>query len=150
MLKEGDPVPEFELLDANGDMVRSTDLLGGPVVIYFYPHDDTPGCTAEACSFRDSYELFTDAGAKVVGISSDSPESHKRFAERHRLPFTLLSDEGGKVRKAFGVKGALLIPGRVTFVVDQTGIVRLVFNSQFRTQEHVDRSLEVIRSLNVK
>jgi peroxiredoxin Q/BCP len=152
MLKVGDRIPDFELMDGNGHMVCSKDILSmGPAVIYFYPHDDTPACTAEACSFRDAFEYFTDAGAQVVGINSDSPESHRRFAEKHHLPFILLSDGNGEVRRSFGVRNSLgFLPGRVTFVVDGDGMVLLVFDSQFRVQEHVSRSLGIIKGLAEK
>jgi peroxiredoxin Q/BCP len=147
-LKVGDKVPDFELEASDGFKVRSKDLRGkGMVVIYFYPHDDTPGCTAQACSFRDLYHDLKDAGAEVVGISSDTAASHKRFAEKHRLPFTLLSDVGGKVRGSFGVPRSLgLLPGRVTYVVDPDGTIVYIFNSQTRAEEHVKRALEFIRS----
>src|SRR5690606_34936307 len=100
------------------------------VVLYFYPKDDTPGCTVEACSFRDAYAVFSDAGAEVVGISSDSVGAHKAFADKHRLPFRLLADHGGHVRASYGVKKTLgLIDGRVTFIIDRGGVVRHVFSS---------------------
>lgn len=108
---------------------------GRPVVVYFYPKDDTPGCTAEACAFRDQYQDFTQAGAEVIGISSDGPESHAHFAGKHRLPFVLLSDQGGAVRKAYGVSAMLgLLPGRVTFVLDKSGTIRHMFSSQLRAR----------------
>jgi peroxiredoxin Q/BCP len=146
-LKVGDKLPDFELVSSSGLLVRSKELLGkGRVVIYFYPHDDTPGCTAQACSFRDLYQDLKDEGAEVVGISSSSVDSHKRFAKRHELPFTLLSDEGGKVRKLFGVPRSLgLVPGRVTYVVDSAGSVLYIFNSQTRAEEHVKRALGFIK-----
>lgn len=150
-LEVGDTIPLFSLQDQNGDVVHIQDKLNdGPVVIYFYPKDDTPGCTKEACSFRDSYTAFTDEGVTVIGISSDSPEDHKAFAEKYQLPFLLLSDINKEVRKAFGVKGDLfgLIPGRVTFVVDSNGVVHHVFDSQTRAEAHITESLEAIRNLN--
>jgi peroxiredoxin Q/BCP len=127
----GDVAPDFTLPSQSGTPVRLGDMIGGKaLVLYFYPKDDTPGCTAEACSFRDGYEAFVEAGAEVVGVSSDSAESHKRFAARHALPFVLLSDEGGEVRKLYGVPSTLgLLPGRVTYVIDRDGIVRHVFSS---------------------
>jgi peroxiredoxin Q/BCP len=148
-IKAGDRLPEFELPDQDGRTVRSADIIGkGPVVIYFYPHDDTPGCTKEACAFRDAYEDFKDAGATVIGISSDTSGSHKKFAKKHRLPFTLLTDPDGKVKRAFGVSDYLgILPGRVTFVVDRTGIIRLVFNSPSRIEQHIGRSLDMIKNL---
>jgi peroxiredoxin Q/BCP len=145
-VKAGERAPDFALADANGREVRLADLLGRPVVLYFYPKDDTPGCTREACSFRDQYQDFRDAGAEVIGVSSDSSESHRRFAERHRLPFTLLADPGGRVRKLYGIPATLgLLPGRVTFVIDAEGVVRHVFNSQLAPTRHVEEALEVVR-----
>ena len=145
----GDPAPDFTLSSQTGDPVTlSTLLQGKAIVLYFYPKDDTPGCTAESCGFRDSYEVFTDAGADVVGISDDSAASHARFAAKHHLPFTLLSDEGGTVRARYGVRKTLgILPGRVTFVIDQTGIVRHVFSSQRSVLTHVSEALDTIRAL---
>ncbi|MEJ5255536.1 MAG: peroxiredoxin [Acidimicrobiales bacterium] len=146
-LKPGDPAPDISLPDQHGEQVNLTDLRGRWVVVYFYPADDTPGCTAESCSFRDSYEDFTEAGAEVLGISSDSVESHLRFAEKHRLPFRLLADVDGRARDAFGVGRSLgLLPGRVTFVIDPGGTIRKVFSSQFRPRRHIDEALAAIRS----
>jgi peroxiredoxin Q/BCP len=117
-------------------------------VLYFYPKDDTPGCTAEACAFRDQYEVFRDAGAEVIGISSDSAKSHQAFAARHSLPFVLLSDPAGKVRGQFGVGKTLgLFPGRVTFVMDRDGIVRHAFDSQLMATRHVSEALDVVKQL---
>ena len=142
---EGQPVPEFSLPDQDGATVSSSQLRGGWSVVYFYPKDDTPGCTAESCSFRDNFEAFTDAGARVIGISSDSVESHKAFANKHALPFTLLADTNGEVRKQFGVGKTLgLLPGRVTYVIDPEGIVRKVFSSQFKPKKHIEEALAVI------
>src|SRR5690606_39455723 len=110
--------------------------------------DDTPGCTREACAFRDDYEAFQEAGAEVLGISSDTSESHRRFAAKHRLPFRLLADPGGKVRAAFGVpRTAGLLPGRVTYVIDREGVIRHAFNSQLAATRHVDEALAVLRTL---
>jgi len=143
----GERAPEFALPDADGKVVRLADLRGKPVVLYFYPKDDTPGCTKEACSFRDSYEDFRDAGAVVIGVSSDSGESHKKFADRYKLPFTLLSDRDGAVRKLYGVPATLgLLPGRVTFVIDAEGVVRHVFNSQLAATRHVSEALSALRA----
>jgi peroxiredoxin Q/BCP len=145
-ISEGEPAPDFELPDAEGKRVRLADYRGKKaVVLYFYPKDDTPGCTAEACSFRDSYEDFQDAGAEVIGVSSDSASSHAKFAKRHKLPFTLLSDAKGLVRKKYGVPTTLgLMPGRVTFVIDKKGIVRRVFNSQLQATRHVSEALAAL------
>jgi peroxiredoxin Q/BCP len=143
---EGDPAPDFTLPDQDGTATTLSDLRGSWVVLYFYPADDTPGCTAESCSFRDSHEDFVDAGARVVGISGQGVESHKKFAEKHRLPFTLVADEGDEVRTRYGVSKTLgLFPGRVTFVIDPDGIVRKVFSSQFRPTKHIGEALATIR-----
>jgi peroxiredoxin Q/BCP len=148
-LAVGDRAPDFTLPDAGGKTVSLRDLEGkGPIVVFFYPKDDTPGCTVEACSFRDRFDAFVEAGAAVVGISSDPPESHGRFAQKHGLPMTLLSDVDGKVRATWGVKATLgLFPGRATFVLDKGGIVRHVFVSQLRAGAHVTESLAVVKEL---
>jgi len=147
MIKIGDKIPDFELKDQNGNDFELKDHLGkGKIILYFYPKDETLGCTKEACAFRDSYESFTDAGAKVIGISSDSIKSHKQFAEKYNLPFTLLSDPGSKVRKLFKVQKTLgILPGRTTFVLNKDGIVIYAFNSQFRFSEHIKKALKIIR-----
>jgi len=146
-IREGDVAPDFTLPKQDGSTVSLKDLLAkGAVVLYFYPKDDTPGCTVEACSFRDAYEDFKEAGAEVVGISSDSAGDHKAFADKHRLPFTLVSDAGGQIRKLYGVPKTLgLLPGRVTYVMDGGGVVRKVFNSQMNPAKHVREALEVLR-----
>ncbi|AKU90758.1 peroxiredoxin [Vulgatibacter incomptus] len=146
MLTVGERVPDVTLTGPEGREVRLRDQLGARgLVIYFYPKDDTPGCTAEACGFRDQYEDFLEAGADVIGISGDPPSSHKAFANKHSLPFRLLSDERGEARRAFGVKATFgLLPGRATFVVDHEGTIRYAFSSQLRAREHVKRALEVV------
>ena len=148
-IEVGDKAPDFTLPSQSGEQVRLQDRIGqGVVVLYFYPKDETSGCTREACAFRDSHEVFTDAGAEVIGVSSDSVDRHAAFATHHKLPFTLLSDEGGKVRKAYGVPAALgFIPGRVTYVIDRDGTVRHVFNSMTNISGHVKDALEVVRQL---
>ena len=119
------------------------------MVLFFYPKDGSPVCTKEACAFRDAYEDFVEAGAVVIGVSGDSEAQHQAFASNHRLPFTLVSDADGSVRKAFGVPKSMgLLPGRVTYVIDSEGIVRHVFSSQFAADRHVKEALEVIRKLN--
>jgi peroxiredoxin Q/BCP len=145
----GDPAPDFTLPSQSGSPVRLHDRLGErAVVLYFYPKDHTPGCTAQACAFRDSHEVFSDAGAEVIGISSDPVDRHAAFAGRHGLPFTLLSDAGGAVRKSYGVPSVLgLLPGRVTYVIDRGGTVRHVFNSMTVIDKHVKEALEVVRGL---
>jgi peroxiredoxin Q/BCP len=150
LLKDGDAVPDVTLTGAGNRPVRLKDLVGQKVlVVYFYPKDDSPGCTAQACGLRDQYEDFVAAGAEVVGISGDSVASHEGFASKHRLPFVLLSDAKGEARDAFGVPPSLLglIPGRVTFVVDRQGVIRSAFESQLRVGEHVRRALELVRQL---
>jgi peroxiredoxin Q/BCP len=145
----GQPAPDFDLTDAQGKHVRLSEFRGKrAVVLYFYPKDDTPGCTKEACSFRDSYEAFKAAGAEVIGVSSDSEASHGKFATKYQLPFTLLADTGGAVRKQYGVPATLgLLPGRVTFVIDREGIVRHVFNSQLQATRHVEEALKILKRL---
>ena len=145
----GDKAPDFTLPSQSGEQVRLQDRIGqGVVVLYFYPKDETSGCTREACAFRDSHEVFTDAGAEVIGVSSDSVDKHAAFAAHHKLPFTLLSDKGGKVRKAYEVPSTLgFIPGRVTYVIDRDGTVRHVFNSMTNIDRHVKDALEVVRRL---
>ena len=148
----GDKAPDFTLPSQSGEQVRLQDRLGqGVVVLYFYPKDETSGCTREACAFRDSHEVFTDAGAEVIGVSSDSVDKHAAFATHHKLPFTLLSDKGGKVRKAYEVPSTLgFIPGRVTYVIDRDGTVRHVFNSMTNIDRHVKDALEVVRRLQAE
>jgi len=143
--REGTTAPDFTLPDQDGNDLTLSKLRGKWVVVYFYPKDDTPGCTAESCSFRDNFQSFTDAGATVIGISSDSVESHKAFRQKHNLPFTLLADTKGEVRKEFGVGKTLgLLPGRVTYVIDPEGVVRKEFSSQFKPKKHIDEALTVI------
>jgi thioredoxin-dependent peroxiredoxin len=146
----GTPAPHFALPSQSGEVVSLGDFLGSkPVVLYFYPKDDTPGCKKEACAFRDDYEQFGGLDAEVVGISSDSVESHRRFAENNGLPFTLLSDEGGKVRRLYGVPNTFgLLPGRVTYVIDRDGVVRHVFSSQLAAARHVHEALEALRAIS--
>lgn len=145
----GDPAPDFTLPDQHGELVTLSHLLGEQaVVLYFYPKDDTSICTREARRFRDSYEVFRDAGAEVLGVSSDGSESHLEFATRHQLPFRLLSDRGSWVRHLYGVRRTLgLIPGRVTYVIDRAGQVRHAFSSQLDALRHVKEALAVIREL---
>ncbi len=145
-------VPDATFTRPDGSPVALRDLLGQKtLVLYFYPKDDTPGCTAEACSFRDSYEDFVNAGAEVVGVSSDGASSHEAFKAKHRLPFTLLSDPGGGAAKALGVKKTFgLLPGRVTFVIDRGGIVRHRFDSQLKATKHVEEALAIVKSLEAK
>jgi peroxiredoxin Q/BCP len=148
-LTAGQKAPDFTLNDQDHKPVTLSEFRGQKnVVVYFYPKDDTPGCTKESCAFRDHFTAFSDVGAEVLGISSDSEASHKAFAEKHRLPFRLLADRDGRARKAFGVPATLgLLPGRVTFVIDKQGVVRHVFNSQMNPTKHVDEALDILKTL---
>lgn len=145
----GDKAPGFTLPSQSGEQVRLHDRIGERVVVlYFYPKDETSGCTGEACAFRDSHEVFSDAGAEVIGVSSDSVDKHAAFADHHKLPFALLSDAGGKVRKLYGVPSTLgVIPGRVTYVIDRDGTVRHVYNSMTNIGGHVNDTLDVVKKL---
>jgi thioredoxin-dependent peroxiredoxin len=148
-LQIGDKIPNFKAKDSQGNDFESQNVVGQkPLVIYFYPKDNTPGCTAQACSFRDQYEDFTDLGAEVIGISSDSEKSHEKFASRYKLPFILLSDNDKKIRKLFGVPSGLLglLPGRVTYVADKNGIIQLIFDNMMATK-HIPKALQAIKKL---
>ena len=148
-MKPGDRAPDFELHANSGRTVKLADYRGKKaVVLYFYPKDETPGCTREACSFRDEYEDFTAAGAEVIGVSDDSVASHDAFASHHKLPFVLASDPGGALREKMGVKKTLgMLPGRVTFVIDKDGVIRDRFDSQLRFKAHVHNALELVKQL---
>ena len=148
-LKIGDKLPNFTAKDNLGNDFDSQNYNGQkPLVIYFYPKDNTPGCTAQACSFRDQYQDFTDLGAEVIGISSDSESSHQTFTNKFKLPFILLSDANSKIRKAFGVPTALfgLLPGRVTYVADKTGTIVMIFDSMMATK-HIPKALAAVKKL---
>jgi peroxiredoxin Q/BCP len=148
-VKVGDKAPDFTLPSQMGDNVTLSEYFGKKnIVLYFYPKDETQGCTKEACSFRDSYDVFTSLGAEVLGVSSQSVESHKSFATHHSLPFLLLSDEKNEVRQLYGVPATMgIIPGRVTFIIDKKGVVRHVFNSQFQPEKHIEEALRILREL---
>jgi peroxiredoxin Q/BCP len=148
-VKVDDKAPDFTLPSQMGDNVTLSEFLGKKnVVLYFYPKDETPGCTREACSFRDSYEELTNLGAEVLGVSGQSVESHKSFATHYGLPFILLSDEGNKVRKLYGVPSSIgILPGRVTYIIDKQGVVRHIFNSQTQTQRHVEEAKNTLKDL---
>lgn len=146
-LKIGDKAPLFNAVDGNGIAFDSKSIIGKkPVVIYFYPKDNTPGCTAQACGFRDAYEDFVDFGAEVIGISSDTVNSHKKFTKQFKLPFILLSDSDKKIRKIFGVPNQLfgLLPGRVTYIVNKKGIITMIFDSVMATK-HISIALESLK-----
>jgi peroxiredoxin Q/BCP len=145
----GDRAPGFSGTDQTGQLLGLNDFLGRhTLVLFFYPADESPICTREACAFRDAYQDFCDAGAVVIGISADGMDSHQRFADRHRLPFHLLSDRDGSLRRAFGISKTLgLLPGRVTYVIDPDGVVRHVFSSQLGADRHVQEALAVVRRI---
>lgn len=147
-IEVGDTVPSFTLKDQNGNPFTVNNGIGKPMVVYFYPKDDTPGCIKEACKFRDDFEDFLNLGAIVVGISSDSVESHKKFEIKYRLPFTLLADTKNEARKLFGVPNSIIfLPGRVTYVIDKNGIVKYIFNSQFGAEKHIESALAKLKEL---
>lgn len=145
----GDAAPDFTLPSQSGTQLRLSDIWRErPVVLFFYPKDDSMGCTREACGFRDSYDVFKQAGAEVIGISSDTVQSHAHFASRNNLPFILLSDAGGKIRRLFGVARSFgILPGRVTYVIDTQGVVRRVFVNAINPTQHVADALQTIKSL---
>ena len=145
----GDKAPTFQLKNQDDILFDLNDYAGKvPMVIYFYPKNFTPGCVAEACSFRDQFEDFTDLGATVIGISGDSVNSHARFVEKYKLPFTMLADVKNKVRKMYDVKGNFmgLIPGRETFVIDAAGIVQMRFDSVLATK-HIPKALKMLQKV---
>jgi peroxiredoxin Q/BCP len=151
MIKVGEKAPDFSLPDQSGRTVSLKDFAGKTaIVLYFYPKDDVGVCKKEACLFRDDYRSFVDAGAEVIGISSDSVQSHQDFAKKRELPFRLLSDSKGTVRSLYGVPKAAggLLPGRVTFVIDRQGIVRMTFNSLLNADKHVSEALRVIKEIH--
>jgi peroxiredoxin Q/BCP len=145
-LKVGDKIPFFTAKDSRGNDFEVRDYIGKPLVIYFYPKDDTRVCTEQACSFRDNYEDFKNLGCEVIGISSDSSSSHEKFSTKYNLPFILLSDSDKKLRRLFGVSNDLLglIPGRTTYVIDKNGIVILIFNSM-SGKIHIQKALEILK-----
>jgi peroxiredoxin Q/BCP len=145
-LKVGDKIPFFTAKDSRGSNFEVRDYIGKPLVIYFYPKDDTRVCTEQACSFRDNYEDFKNLGCEVIGISSDSSSSHEKFSTKYNLPFILLSDSDKKLRRLFGVSNDLLglIPGRTTYVIDKNGIVILIFNSM-SGKIHIQKALEILK-----
>ncbi len=148
-LSIGDSVPIFYLKDQQGSVFKIENIIGKkPFVIYFYPKDFTPGCTKEACSFRDSYQDFQELGAEVIGISGDNEQKHGRFALKHKLPFILLSDTEGKTRKKFQVKAGLFgfLPGRETFVFDSMGKLIMKYNN-IKSSGHTQKALNTIKNL---
>ena len=148
-VKIGDKAPGFTLPNQDGAFVSLSDYYKqNNVVLFFYPKDFSPGCTTQACSFRNHYEDFTDLGAEVVGISSDSVGSHKKFLDEYLLPFTLLSDKDGKVRSLYGSKKVFgFLPGRYTFIIDREGIIRHIFTSETNMKKHIDEALRFLREI---
>ncbi len=148
-VKVGDKAPDFTLPSQMGDNVSLSEYFGKKsVVLYFYPKDESPGCTKEACAFRDNYEELANLGAEVLGVSGQSVESHKSFASHYGLPFLLLSDAGNKVREVYGVQATMgIIPGRVTFIIDKAGVVRHVFVSQTQAQRHVEEAKNTLMEI---
>jgi peroxiredoxin Q/BCP len=153
VIEAGLPAPDFHLSDQDGRLVSLTELRGTPVVLYFYPKDDTPGCTREACAFRDARAAYTAAGARVIGVSPDNPASHKKFATKYDLPFTLLADPEKAACQSYGVWKEKTLYGkksmgveRTTFVIDAGGIVRKVF-PRVKVDGHSDLVLEALRAL---
>lgn len=149
-VKVGDKAPDFTLISQSGQTISLKDFHHKQsVVLYFYPKDNTPGCTSESCAFRDRYEVFQEVGAEVIGISGDSPESHQQFATKYQLPFTLVSDINNQVRQEYGVPKAMwVLPGRVTYVIDKEGIVQHIFDSMMNFQAHVDEALKTLKEMN--
>lgn len=146
----GSKAPDFELPSETGETVRLSDVLKErAVVLFFYPKDFTPGCTAESCAFRDRYDIFTEAGAEVLGVSRDDVAKHRDFHEKYGLSFHVLADPDGRVHRLFRIKDSIpfLLPGRETFVIDRDGVVRHHFASQIRATRHVDEALAVVREL---
>ena len=149
-VKVGDKAPDFTLPSQMGDNVTLSEFFGKKnIVLYFYPKDESQGCTREACTFRDSYEVLTSLGAEVLGVSSQSVESHKSFATHHGLPFILLSDTDHKVRQLYGVPSTMgIIPGRVTYIIDKKGVVRHIFNSQSHPELHVEEAIKILKEID--
>lgn len=152
ILEAGNQAPDFELQDSQGDLRKLSDYAGQTIVVYFYPKDDTPGCTKEACSFRDSYHDFKVAGVEVIGISPDSVKSHSKFSEKHDLPFILLSDPEHKVCEAYGVWGLKKFMGReyygvlrTTFVIGPDGKIKKVFKN-VKPADHSHEVLEAVKA----
>jgi len=148
VIKEGMQAPDFTLPAQDGSMVSLSQFAGKKtIVLFFYPKDESYGCTKEACSFRDNYEVFREAGAEVIGISADDQDSHKAFASHHKLPFILLSDADRKVAGLYHVGRTMgLIPGRVTYVIDRNGIIRKIFSSQFNFNKHIEEALAILKN----
>lgn len=148
----GDNIPEFEVKDTNGNIISNNSLTGKNAVIFFYPKDESPVCTTEACSFRDNYSIFKNYNCEVIGISSDSGSSHKKFADKYNLQFPMISDKNDNLRKLFNVKANFfgLLAGRETFLIDSKGKIRLIFNSQLNANSHIEKTLDFLKKYIVK
>jgi peroxiredoxin Q/BCP len=150
-LAPGDPAPDFELPDQTGTKVRLSDLRGRNLIVFFYPRDDTPVCTKESCAFRDAYADVGAANAEVLGISADDVGSHARFADKHQLPYRVLSDADRSAARAFGVPQRLgLLPARMTFVIDAEGVIRHVTHADLQAERHVREALEALSKLEAR
>ena len=150
-LHVNDKAPLFDAITDSGEHFSLSEQIGKTnIVLYFYPKDFTAGCTKESCTFRDNWERMLSLGATVIGVSSDSVESHKAFKKEHVLPFTLLSDQTHEIRKMYGVETHFFIPPRVTFVIDRQGVIRDIFSSQVNMSKHVDNSLRVLEQIQGK
>lgn len=151
-LQNGDQLPHFILNDETHQPVNISSIKGQFLVLYFYPKDDTPGCVKEACSFRDAFADLKEAGAVVYGVSSDTPDSHALFKTKYRLPFSLLSDTGGELRKLLGVPSDLfgLLPGRVTYIFNPEGRLVDIFKSQLSPEKHVEEAMKIIQEGKIK
>lgn len=146
-MKIGEHIPDFEAQTHENKIISKTDLLGHYNVLFFYPKDQSPVCTTEACSFRDNHLEFEKLNCKIIGISSDSIESHKKFAEKYNLNFPLISDKGDRLRKIFGVKNDMfgLMPGRETLLLDPNGKIVFIFNSQLNGNSHITKTIEILK-----
>ncbi|MBN2425389.1 MAG: thioredoxin-dependent thiol peroxidase [Calditrichaceae bacterium] len=146
LLKPGDKAPDFELKDSNGKIHRLSDYKGKTVVLYFYPKDDTPGCTAQACNLRDNFDVLKDKGLVVLGVSQDDPKSHDAFTKKYNLPFTLLADTSKKVIKAYGADGGItriFMPKRITYLIDNKGLILHRFDN-VNASNHTKQILDVL------
>lgn len=148
-VKVGDRAPLFTLPNQADIPIQLETFIGKkPIVLFFYPKDDTPACSAESCAFRDRYAVFQESGAEVIGISADSPASHAQFARKYNLPFTLLSDTQNEVRKLYGVPATFFIlPGRVTYIIDRSGIIQHIFDSPLNIEGHVQEALDALKRI---
>ncbi|AWR96915.1 redoxin domain-containing protein [Acidianus sulfidivorans JP7] len=148
MLKIGEKAPLFESVTDSGEKFRLEDFIGkSNIVLYFYPKDDTPGCTREACAFRDNWDLLKGHDVVVIGVSSDNVESHRKFKQKYNLPFILVSDPDKKIRELYDAKGFIL-PDRVTFVIDKQGVIRHIYKSQMNPENHVKEALKALEKIN--